>query len=869
MADEIIIDLENLNSTKPLEDKEYIHCEKLKDLTTLILETVKQNTEDETDVFRRHRSDAWDDCLVHINQNPCFFIHGRRGSGKSVFLRGLRKKLIENNDDSCKIKLLANVDPTIFAISENFFIYILSRITKILKEYSCQSFCGEDSNDIRINKANRLLHNMSKGLQLLSCTDDSLGYSGNADFFFEDSIRNSASGDMLKRNYHELVSIICKIMRAKALLLTIDDADLNFHKCSEILETTRKYMLSPHMIIVFAGDLSLYSHAIRGMHLNHFNIRNLDYDDTRKSHRDDLLDQLENQYITKFTPIEHRVELTGIDIASLYNRDKSITLKYKDAEARFIEFLGHYLHFIYPPEIYYDIFNLLLDQPIRTTLQLMKHWIQHIPYRATNNSQDGTLCYDYSQDGTLCYDYLAEGLGRAFSQTLIKHHINYTEVHKRHSNELLKEILIHIGKLGNSPGSTQLIPTVGDTTDKEITLFLNAEAVRYISSYYHFFNYMLFIYTMLQYMKTMPGFKYSADSENKFRNEVSTLYYTATDLDNNITCPWHTAFIIRAIERDSQKKFTHCPGIVRIMSSGDNERTRKFLKFIESVKKSKAIKSKPLIHQFVYALYHCICVITTPLGTSYYFSIYSLLGIMSAYLYKMHWMDSSDDIKIITEKIFQFRSPFSALQMLDIYDHEHTVETCVNGKSLSKHYAELGENLKEYNAPLHNEIIEWAKKYNTIKSPCYISAIDKAWNSFCTISELRYNNYVKNNSPIGIGSLFLTYIKEFTRAFTNDVDSQNRINSAECISSFPLWRILLDIEKAESRRGVDVLMRFIEKLNEIHVENVREPNENTAEDSSRAAAPENKDSNSSRLSARPINESSDAPKYAGEDKAQH
>lgn len=859
MADEIIIDLEHLNSTKPLEDKEYIHCEKLNDLTSLILKTVKQNTKDETDVRRRHSSDAWDDCPVHINQNPCFFIHGRRGSGKSVFLRGLRRKLIENNDDSCKIKLLANVDPTIFAASENFFIYILSRITKMLREDPCQSLSIMDNDVTLIREANRLLHKMSKGLQLLSSADAPLGRSSNADFFFEDSIRNSASSDMLKRNFHELVSIICKIACVKALLLTIDDADLNFHKCCEILETTRKYMFSPHMIIVFAGDLSLYSHAIRGMHLNHFNIRNLDYDDTRKSHRDDLLDQLENQYITKFTPIEHRVELTGIDIASLYNRVKSITLKYKDAEARFIEFLRYYLHFIYPTEIYYDIFNLLLDQPVRTTLQLMRHWIQHIPYRATSNSQKDTLCYDY----------LAEGLGRAFSQTLIKYHINYTEVHKRHSNELLKEILIHIGKLGNSPGSTQLIPTVGDTTDKEITLFLNAEAVRYILSYYHFFNYMLFIYTMLQYMKTMPGYKYSADSENNFRKKVSTLYYTATDLDNNITCPWHTAFIIRAVEEKSKNKVTHWPGIVRIMNSDDNERANKFLEFIECVKKSRAIKNKPLIHRFVYALYHCICVITTPLGTSYYFSIYSLLGIMSAYLYKMHGMDSSDAIEEITGKIFRLRSPFPALRMLDIYDHKHTVETCVNGKSLSEHYAELGENLNEYNAPLHKEIIEWAKKYNTIKSPCYISAIDKAWNSFCTASELDYNNRVKDNSPVGIGTLFSAYIRKFTQALTNDVDLQKGISSVECISSFPLWKILSDINEAELSMSMRVLKKSIYILNEIHVENVHNQNENTADDSNRAVAPENKDSNSPRLNAKPTSESSDAPKHAGEDKAQH
>ena len=886
MSEEIIINLENLNSTKSLKNNEYIHYQKLVDLTEFILDTVEQNTKEvddtEKDECSRKCKDAWDDHPVHINQNPCFFIHGRRGSGKSIFLRGLRKMLIVDNERSCKIKLLANVDPTIFAEGENFFIYILSRITKILGDCSHQLFCVQDDDAKRIKEARQLLHQMSKGLQLLSDPKGTLNCSGDADFFFEDSIQNSASGDMLKRNFHKLLSIICKLKCAKALLLTIDDVDLNFNKCSEILETTRKYMFSPHMIIVFAGDLSLYSHAVRGLYLNQFNIRNLDYDDARKQHRVDLLDQLENQYVTKFTPIEHRVELTGIDVKLFYNNNKSITLKYKDEEYRLIDYLRYYLNFIYPENAYYDVYNLLLDQPIRTLFQLVKHWIQFIPYVATNSESQSDRQHK-------TYDYLAEGLGRAFSQSLIKHHIDFSELHKSNSNELLKEILIHIGKLGILPGSSQLIPTVGDTSDKEVTLFLNAEAVRYISSYYHFMYYMLFIYTMLQYMKSMPDFKYTADSENEFRNKVSTLYYTASDLDNHIPCPWHTAFIIRAVEETSKMKFTHWPGIVRIMNAnGDNGREhQKFFEFIKLVEKSRAVKSKPLIHQFVHALYHCICVVTTPLGTAYYFSIYSLLGIMADYLYKVHEVNPPEDIKYNTKEIFQIQSPFSGFRMLDIYDHEHTEEAYIEEEAISEHYSKLSDNLKEYDDHLYNEIIEWAKKYHTINSPCYIPAIDKAWNRFVESSEIHYNNFKRTNAPIGIGSLFLTYIREFTNAFKSDIDSQKGINSEEFISSFPLWKILLEVEKTKpteeeksteekksskertsskerkSTKGMKVLRKFIDKLNEIHVEIVHETNGNIVEVSSNASTPQNEGANTSRLDSMSVKPAKAAPAKAG------
>lgn len=823
MPEEIIINLENLDSTKPLEDNEYIHLQKLKNLTELILDTVKQNTKDDTekDECSHKCKEEWDDNPVHIYQNPCFFIHGRRGSGKSIFLRGLRKKLIQDNDSPCQIALLANVDPTIFAESENFFIYILSRIMRILEEYSCRSFCTRDENAYRLKKAYKLLRQMSEGLQLLSNPNGALNRNGDAAFFFEDSIRNSASSDMLKRRFHELVGIICKLKCVKALLLTIDDADLNFGKCSEILETTRKYMFSPRMIIVFAGDLNLYSHAIRGLHLDHFNTRNLDYDDTRKAHRANLLDHLENQYITKFTPVEHRVELTGIDEALFFNNKESITLKYKNEEYRLIQYLRCYLNLIYPRIAYYDVYNLLLDQPIRTLFQLLKHWIQFIPYAAEIPSDRQHKAYDY----------LAEGLGRVFSQSLIKHHIDFSELHKSNSTELLKEILIHIGKLGISPGSSQLIPTVGDTSDKEVTLFLNAEAVRYISSYYHFIYYTLFIYTMLQYMRCMPEFKYTQDSLNTFRNKVSTLYYTATDLENQISCPWHTAFIIRAIEEKSKNKFTHWPGIIRLIKSNDNY--QKFLEFIESIKNSGATKSKPLIHQFVHALYHCTCVITTAHGTDYYFSIYSLLGIMADYLYKVHGNNPPENIRKYTKGIFQINPPFPALRMLDIYDHEHTEESCINGKAISQYYAELGNNLKEYDDHLYDEIIEWAKKYNTVNAPCYISAINNAWNRFITSCEIFHNNLKRLNTPISIGSLFLTYISEFTKAIELDIDKATGINGMEFISSFPLWGIFLDKSKKSYEKRT--LSNFIKKLDEIHVEIVHEPNESEPVNSSKDA----------------------------------
>lgn len=825
MSEEIIINLENLNSTKPLKNNEYIHYQKLADLTEFILDTVEQNTKEEDDTEKdecsRKCKDAWDDHPVHINQNPCFFIHGRRGSGKSIFLRGLRKMLIVDNERSCKIKLLANVDPTIFAEGENFFIYILFRITKILGECSHQLFCVQDDDDKRIKEARQLLHQMSKGLQLLSDPKGTLNCSGDADFFFEDSIQNSASGDMLKRNFHKLLSIICKLKRTKALLLTIDDVDLNFNKCSEILETTRKYMFSPHMIIVFAGDLNLYSHAIRGLHLAHFNTRNLDYDTSRMSHRDELVDQLENQYITKFTPVEHRVELTGLD-ETFYSMNKILKIQYKGKDIILRYYLRKCLEFLYPNNVLFDVCNILLEQPIRSIFQLVRYWSQYIPY---NLSGVNSPLINYNE----IVRHLVEGIKRTFSQVLIMHKINFSEIHRFNSNIIIKEILLHIGELGARPGSSRLIPTIGKQSEKEVVFYLNSEIVRFLSSYYHVIHYMMFTYSNIHYIKQIIGFKDSLDTPEKreiMRKKITDIYYTAMDFEARFKCPWQTAFFIKATEIATNKRFTYSPGIIRIIqydgykSNREDERKRveAFSEFLVYINKLCNSRSSKKTNNIIHAIYHSICIVTTNKGTAYYLSIFSLLRLIANYLVMAIKPGFEESAEIITNGMLKMKVPFPSLQMHDTYDSENVKELMIAMKPISAFFEDCDKKLGVKNKKMCKDIIAWSNNYKEFNSVCYPVYIDRAWHNFIDRCDMIHMNATE--PTIGIGKLFIEYLRAFLEAIKQNINIHNLDENktiAKCISNFPLWDALINDSKE-----LDVI---IGKLNQIQVEWEPKPDE--------------------------------------------
>lgn len=117
-----------------------------------------------------------------------FFINGGRGSGKSTFLQSLRKSLCEPTHYECTIDVLAEVDPTELADTEDFFIHILGRVHSILKNITRQHDSCEYGMRETCREAYSIIQRMAKGLGLLVRKPESVHETLDAGFFVQESV---------------------------------------------------------------------------------------------------------------------------------------------------------------------------------------------------------------------------------------------------------------------------------------------------------------------------------------------------------------------------------------------------------------------------------------------------------------------------------------------------------------------------------------------------------------------------------------------------------------------------------------------------------------------------------------------------------
>ena len=88
---ELTIDLSELQSNETLSPEKLIFRPQYDTLLSLVKETLRANLE----YVEQERKEKGNDAdLTIIKRNPCFFIDGPRGSGKSTFLRTVRHELL-------------------------------------------------------------------------------------------------------------------------------------------------------------------------------------------------------------------------------------------------------------------------------------------------------------------------------------------------------------------------------------------------------------------------------------------------------------------------------------------------------------------------------------------------------------------------------------------------------------------------------------------------------------------------------------------------------------------------------------------------------------------------------------------------------
>jgi len=374
---EIIIKIEEGIQTKAFDENNVIHKNAFDRVIKLIennLEKAKIYGPEDKDKFER----------VHNT----ITINGERGAGKTSFMLSIQKRFSNHNE----IEVLGVLDPTLISTKQHVFILLISMIEeKVNKKFNDK--CREKKYDDKYKKWKKSLEELAKGLNQL----DGIGTNPYAQDLWDDSalvmakgLSMAKAGRDLEWKFHKFVNESLEILsdennKKRAFLLFIDDIDTDFSKGWDVLEVLRKYITTPQIIPIMAGNFELYENLVRNEKSKLFKdlvafddklskLSNTIFKEKIKSYQSQL-DELTQQYLMKVMQPINMINLHKLYYYLIY-KDEKIFVEVDNQQnnceknnklllKKFIEDIRNTFYRIKYPE-YIDVITRL---PLRTIFQ--------------------------------------------------------------------------------------------------------------------------------------------------------------------------------------------------------------------------------------------------------------------------------------------------------------------------------------------------------------------------------------------------------------------------------------------------------------------------------------------------------------------
>lgn len=245
-------------------------------------------------------------------------IQGGRGSGKTTFLlnamhylQGVQKEASSTwfEGVSTKLQVLPPIDPTLIETKEHIIIVIISLIDAALDDPNSNS----EADRTIVDDARR---KMAEGLGLLDGIGKSKPYGDeweDPEWIMSRGLRKARNGRSFEVKFQKYIFEALKVINKKAFVLAFDDVDTNFQHGSTILETIRKYLTSPQLILLISGDLELYGRLVRRNIYDTFGKSVMKHDPSVIGEEETgisaAVQELEEQYLLKIAPPQNRISM--------------------------------------------------------------------------------------------------------------------------------------------------------------------------------------------------------------------------------------------------------------------------------------------------------------------------------------------------------------------------------------------------------------------------------------------------------------------------------------------------------------------------------------------------------------------------------
>lgn len=243
-------------------------------------------------------------------------VEGGRGSGKTSFLLSQLERLRKHEAGEWEIgkhlQVLPIIDPTLIETKDNIIIMIVQMIEAAVDE---ATGLGDRHNDplTAFDKAKEAL---AGGLAMLDGIGHTDAYGSqweDANWVMSEGLRKARKGQDFELKLSEFFEKALAVLGKQAFVLAFDDVDTNFKHGHMILETMRKYLTSPRLVLILSGDLDLYGRLVRGHVYDTFGEKVLKHDgdmiDLQGHDIKNAVRELEEQYLLKIVPPQNRIRM--------------------------------------------------------------------------------------------------------------------------------------------------------------------------------------------------------------------------------------------------------------------------------------------------------------------------------------------------------------------------------------------------------------------------------------------------------------------------------------------------------------------------------------------------------------------------------
>ena len=474
----IIINLDKVRQGDVLEAEELLHTTQMKTLQDKIYQ-MKDFIAD----FKLSLKDDRDSSRIsHKRHHDAILLSGGRGTGKTTFLLSVLHKLQKEKwEERSPFCVFEPIDPTLFGYNEHILLTLLSMIAEKVRAARKQDDLGSFHSGDKWDAWENQLKELAKGLKTVGEQREDIDSTPSSktdswddpEYLLEEGMASVRSSYELERKFHLFVNDSLELLKKEAFLLGLDDVDTRPGIGWHVLETLRRYLTTPQIIIIVSGNIDLFQKLVERQQLKNLGLNFSSQTGILEKFTPQVV-EMTNQYLLKILRLPMRIELWSFyeTLKRIGKSDDKYVIKCNRDDIKLSKILDVFYEGLAcsTSDGMKDLFRkALFSNPARTVLQVLEHLIEDKNIEDKNKKASQNI-------RRLRHRRVAESLRMAFYDHLLAAGLPQPQEYFEHLREGLGlEEITRLLLEGKLPGDASLRPDSNELKDNNTLLTLTGE----------------------------------------------------------------------------------------------------------------------------------------------------------------------------------------------------------------------------------------------------------------------------------------------------------------------------------------------------------------------------------------------------------